>query len=122
MTILGQLTAGLKAKPGREKRPLVFKWWTNARFSDNWDESSGTGMFLYLTKKSIDQGYIDGTATARGQQRLPRTGAKATANSDGTVDINDCSSIGVQEATVPMSARPNRSVHPRVSARSLLAP
>jgi rhamnogalacturonyl hydrolase YesR len=54
-------------------------------------------MFLYLTKKSIDQGYIDGTAygpvVSSAYQGLVQ---KATANSDGTLDINDCSSIGVQ--------------------------
>ena len=96
MTILGQLTAGLKAnqdaKSGRWCQVV-----DKCTLSDNWDESSGTGMFLYLTKKSIDQGYIDGTAygpvVSSAYQGLVQ---KATANSDGTLDINDCSSIGVQ--------------------------
>jgi rhamnogalacturonyl hydrolase YesR len=96
MTILGQLTAGLKAnqdaKSGRWCQVV-----DKCTLSDNWDESSGTGMFLYLTKKSIDKGYIDatqyGTVVSSAYQGLVQ---KATVNSDGTVDINDCSSIGVQ--------------------------
>jgi rhamnogalacturonyl hydrolase YesR len=96
MTILGQLTAGLKAnqdaKSGRWCQVV-----DKCTLSDNWDESSGTGMFLYLSKKSIDKGYIDGTqygaVVSNAYQGLVQ---KATANNDGTVDINDCSSIGVQ--------------------------
>ena len=96
MTILGQLTAGLKsnqdAKSGRWCQVV-----DKCTLSDNWDESSGTGMFLYLTKKSIDKGYIDATTydpvVTSAYQGLVQ---KATVNSDGTIDINDCSSIGVQ--------------------------
>jgi rhamnogalacturonyl hydrolase YesR len=96
MTILGQLTAGLKAnqdaKSGRWCQVV-----DKCTLSDNWNESSGTGMFLYLTKKSVDKGYIDGTqydaVVSSAYQGLVQ---KATVNSDGTIDINDCSSIGVQ--------------------------
>jgi rhamnogalacturonyl hydrolase YesR len=96
MTILGQLTAGLKAnqdaKSGRWCQVV-----DKCTLSDNWDESSGTGMFLYLSKKSIDKGYIDGTqygaVVSSAYQGLVQ---KATVNSDSTIDINDCSSIGVQ--------------------------
>jgi rhamnogalacturonyl hydrolase YesR len=96
MTILGQLTAGLKAnqdaKSGRWCQVV-----DKCTLSDNWNESSGTGMFLYLTKKSIDKGYIDGTqysaVVSSAYQGLVQ---KATVNTDGTIDINDCSSIGVQ--------------------------
>jgi len=96
MTILGQLTAGLKtsqdAQSGRWCQVV-----DKCTLSDNWNESSGTGMFLYLTKKSIDQGYIDaatyGPVVDNAYKGLVQ---KATANSDGTLDINDCSSIGVQ--------------------------
>jgi len=96
MTILGQLTAGLKAnqdaKSGRWCQVV-----DKCTLSDNWNESSGTGMFLYLTKKSIDKGYIDGTqyntVVSSAYQGLVQ---KATVNSDATIDVNDCSSIGVQ--------------------------
>ena len=96
LDILGKLTAGLKANQDAQSG----RWCQvvdKCTQSDNWNESSGTGMFLYLTKKSIDKGYIDGTAYGpvvnSAYQGLVQ---KATANSDGTVDINDCSSIGVQ--------------------------
>jgi rhamnogalacturonyl hydrolase YesR len=96
MTILGQLTAGLKAnqdaKSGRWCQVV-----DKCTLADDWDESSGTGMFLYLTKKSIDKGYIDATTygpvVSSAYQGLVQ---KATVNSDSTIDINDCSSIGVQ--------------------------
>ena len=96
LDILGKLAAGLKAnqdaKSGRWCQVV-----DKCTLSDNWNESSGTGMFLYLIKKSIIQGYIDATtygpAVNSAYQGLVQ---KATANSDGTVDINDCSSIGVQ--------------------------
>ena len=96
MDILGKLVAGLKANQDAQSG----RWCQvvdKCTLSDNWNESSGTGMFLYLIKKSIIQGYIDaatyGPAVNSAYQGLVQ---KATANSDGTVDINDCSSIGVQ--------------------------
>jgi rhamnogalacturonyl hydrolase YesR len=96
MDILGKLAAGLKANQDAQSG----RWCQvvdKCTLSDNWNESSGTGMFLYLTKKSIDQGYIDaatyGPVVDSAYKGLVQ---KATANSDGTLDINDCSSIGVQ--------------------------
>jgi unsaturated rhamnogalacturonyl hydrolase len=96
LDILGKLAAGLMAnqdmKSGRWCQVV-----DKCTLSDNWNESSGTGMFLYLIKKSINQGYLDATtygpAVNNAYQGLVQ---KATANSDGSVDINDCSSIGVQ--------------------------
>jgi rhamnogalacturonyl hydrolase YesR len=96
MTILGQLVAGLKANQDAQSG----RWCQvvdKCTLSDNWNESSGTGMFLYLIKKSIDKGYVD--ATEYGpvvNSAYNGLVQKATANSDGTIDINDCSSIGVQ--------------------------
>ncbi|MDP4241072.1 MAG: glycoside hydrolase family 88 protein [Bacteroidota bacterium] len=64
----------------------------------NWNETSGTGMFLYLIKKSIDKGYISKqeykTVADKAYHGIIR---KAKINEKGLVDIIDCSSIGVQE-------------------------
>jgi rhamnogalacturonyl hydrolase YesR len=65
----------------------------------NWNETSGTGMFLYLIKKSMDRGYINQAEYApvvkkayAGITKKARTGA------DGLLDIFDCSSIGIQDS------------------------
>jgi rhamnogalacturonyl hydrolase YesR len=65
----------------------------------NWNETSGTGMFLYLLKKSMDRGYINQAEFApvvkkayAGITKKARTGA------DGLIDIFDCSSIGIQDS------------------------
>jgi rhamnogalacturonyl hydrolase YesR len=120
MTILGQLVAGLKAnqdaKSGRWCQVV-----DKCTLSDNWDESSGTGMFLYLTKKSIDQGYVDATTyspvVTSAYQGLVQ---KATANSDNTVDINDCSSIGVQGSYSAYVSKP-KQVSPPSCVSSFMA-
>jgi rhamnogalacturonyl hydrolase YesR len=65
----------------------------------NWNETSGTGMFLYLIKKSMDRGYISQAEYApvvknayAGITKKARTGA------DGLIDIFDCSSIGIKDS------------------------
>lgn len=64
----------------------------------NWNESSGTGMFLYLIKKSIDRGYIDRDTYAPVAERAyAGLVTKARKGSDGGVDVCDCSSIGIQD-------------------------
>ena len=64
----------------------------------NWDETSGTGMFLYLIRKSIEKGYVSAweydpvvSAAYAGIVK------KADINRDGLVDIRDCSSIGIMD-------------------------
>ena len=120
MTILGQLVAGLKANQDAQSG----RWCQvvdKCTLSDNWDESSGTGMFLYLIKKSIDQGTIDATAygpaVTSAYQGLVQ---KATANSDGSVDINDCSSIGVQGSYSAYVSKP-KQVSPPSCVSSFIA-
>jgi rhamnogalacturonyl hydrolase YesR len=65
----------------------------------NWNETSGTGMFLYLIKKSMDRGYIDQAEYVpvvkkayAGITKKARTGA------DGLIDVFDCSSIGIKDS------------------------
>jgi rhamnogalacturonyl hydrolase YesR len=65
---------------------------------DNWNETSGTGMFLYLIRKSIEKGYISpkefGPVAKRAYEGITR---KAHINIAGLVDIYDCSSIGIMD-------------------------
>ena len=65
---------------------------------DNWNETSGTGMFLYLIKKSIEKGYIDkkefDPVVKKAYEGIIK---KAKINSSGVVDIYDCSSIGIMD-------------------------
>jgi len=64
---------------------------------DNWNETSGTGMFLYLLKKSIDQGYINAADyTPLVDKAYAGLVRKAKINPAGFVDLFDCSSIGIQ--------------------------
>jgi rhamnogalacturonyl hydrolase YesR len=64
----------------------------------NWNETSGTGMFTYLIRKSIDKGYI------RREEYMPVVRkayagivTKAVRATDGRFDIVDCSSIGIMD-------------------------
>ncbi len=64
---------------------------------DNWNETSGTGMFLYLIKKSIDRGYINTEEyTPVVEKAYAGLIKKAKINRQGFVDLFDCSSIGIQ--------------------------
>jgi rhamnogalacturonyl hydrolase YesR len=64
----------------------------------NWNETSGTGMFLYLIHNSIINGYIPETeyepAVNKAYSGIIK---KARINPDGSVDITDCSSIGIMK-------------------------
>ena len=62
----------------------------------NWNETSGTGMFIYLMKRCLDRGWLpaeykDVIIKAYGGIRT-----KARVNADGGYNLLDCSSIGVQ--------------------------
>jgi rhamnogalacturonyl hydrolase YesR len=62
----------------------------------NWNETSGTGMFIYLLKKSIEKGYIDGNEYKPVVQKAySGMVKKARLNQDGFIDLLDCSSIGI---------------------------
>lgn len=64
----------------------------------NWNETSGTGMFIYLIRKSIDKGYIRGDEYAPVVKRAyAGIVKKAAMGPDGLVDVRDCSSIGIQD-------------------------
>ena len=65
----------------------------------NWNETSGTGMFTYLIRKSIDRGYIDRAEYLPVVERA-YSGliTRCRPAADGRVDIVDCSSIGIQDS------------------------
>jgi rhamnogalacturonyl hydrolase YesR len=67
--------------------------------SDNWNETSGTGMFLYLIKKSMNKGYIDKNVFEPvAKKAYEGIIKKAKVNSKGFYDLYDCSSIGIQNS------------------------
>ena len=96
LEVLRRLCAGLKAS----QDPRTGMWCQVVDKCDsagNWNETSGTGMFVYLLQKAIDDGYIP---AGEYQPVVDRAYAglvgKAVERADGAVDIVDCSSIGVQ--------------------------
>jgi rhamnogalacturonyl hydrolase YesR len=65
----------------------------------NWNETSGTGMYLYLLKKSIDKGYLDAAGyTPVVNKAYAGIIKKAKTNEEGFIDLYDCSSIGIQNS------------------------
>jgi rhamnogalacturonyl hydrolase YesR len=74
---------------------------------DNWNETSGTGMFLYLIKRSIEKGYISrkefDPIVKKAYEGIVK---KAKIDSKGLVDIYDCSSIGIMDNYQMYVSRP----------------
>jgi rhamnogalacturonyl hydrolase YesR len=68
------------------------------RLPDNWNETSGTGMFLYLIRRSMEKGYISrkefDPVVKKAYEGICR---KASINAAGLVDVHDCSSIGIMD-------------------------
>ena len=65
----------------------------------NWNETSGTGMFIYLLQNSIDKGLVPASeylpVVDRAYEGIVR---KAVRNSDGGYNLLDCSSIGIKSS------------------------
>jgi len=64
----------------------------------NWNETSGTGMFLYLISNAVKKGYISKreykSVVNHAYSAIIK---KARINPGGRVDIMDCSSIGIMK-------------------------
>lgn len=64
----------------------------------NWNETSGTGMFMYLLQNAIHKGYIPADeyqeVVDRAYQGIIK---KVRVNADGFSNLLDCSSIGVNK-------------------------
>jgi len=66
----------------------------------NWNETSGTGMYIYLLKKSIERGLISAEEyNPVIQKAYSGMVKKAKVNDHGFIDLIDCSSIGIQNST-----------------------
>lgn len=64
----------------------------------NWNETSGTGMYIYLLKKSIEKGFFpDDVYSPVINSAYAGIIKKAKINEKGLIDIYDCSSIGIQD-------------------------
>ncbi len=86
----------------------------------NWNETSGSGMFTYLIRRAIDEGFVDR------QEYLPvvrRAYAglitKALPAADGGLDVHDCSSIGIQNDYAAYVASP-KEVNPFAGVASFI--
>jgi unsaturated rhamnogalacturonyl hydrolase len=66
----------------------------------NWNETSGTGMYIYLLKRSIDKGLISSEefnpVILKAYSGMIK---KTKMNDQGFIDLIDCSSIGIQNST-----------------------
>lgn len=97
LSALRSLCAGLKdvQDPGTG---MWFQVVDKPLEAGNWNETSGTGMFTYLIRKSIDKGYIP-REEYMPVVRKAYAGivTKAVRAADGRFDIVDCSSIGIMD-------------------------
>jgi rhamnogalacturonyl hydrolase YesR len=97
LSALRSLCAGLKDV----QDPKTGMWCQvvdKPREAGNWNETSGTGMFTYLIRNSIDKGYV-GREEYMPVVRKAYSGivTKAVRAADGRLDIVDCSSIGIMD-------------------------
>jgi rhamnogalacturonyl hydrolase YesR len=73
----------------------------------NWNETSGTGMFIYLLQRSIDMGYIPKSEyqyiVDRAYEGILK---KLVENKEGYLDLIHCSSIGIQNSYADYIAQP----------------
>ncbi|MCR4824347.1 MAG: glycoside hydrolase family 88 protein [Bacteroidales bacterium] len=103
---LRRMCAGLKAS----QNPQSGMWCQvvdKPQAPGNWDETSGTGMFLYLIRRSIERGVLPEAeyrpVAERAYAGLVR---KAVVNTDGFVNLLDCSSIGIKKSYEEYIAQP----------------
>ncbi len=96
LTILGSLATGLESTQDKSTG-LWYQVVDQGSKSDNWLETSASGMFVYALKVAVDRGYIDSSYLAvasRGWQGLQ---AKVTTDSSGLPTINGAvQGMGVQ--------------------------
>ena len=106
MVALQKLCAGLKNTQD-QKTGMWCQVVDKCNEPGNWNETSGTGMFIYLIQKSIDKGYI-----SKSEFRPVVENAyhgivkKAVVNRQGYVDLIECSSIGIQNSYAEYIKKP----------------
>jgi rhamnogalacturonyl hydrolase YesR len=74
----------------------------------NWNEASGTGMFIYLLNNSAKKGLIDKKEYLPVVQKaFSGLKTKAITNKNGFIDLIDCSSIGIQKDYTAYISQPH---------------
>jgi rhamnogalacturonyl hydrolase YesR len=106
ITSLQKLCAGLKDT----QYPKIGMWCQvvdKCNEPGNWNETSGTGMFMYLLQNSINKGYISKSeyqpVVEKAYNGIVK---KAITNDHGYIDLIDCSSIGIQNSYTDYIAQP----------------
>jgi len=93
-----RLCKGLKASQD-QKTGLWCQVVDKPTEAGNWNETSGTGMFIYLLQSAINKGYVSAAdyqaVVDRAYQGII---SKAVRNSDGGYNLVDCSSIGIKDS------------------------
>jgi unsaturated rhamnogalacturonyl hydrolase len=96
LTILTSLAAGLKANQDA-KTGLWYQVVDQGSKSDNWVESSGSGMFVYALKVAVNRGYIDSSYSAVADKGWAGLQTKVTTDSSGSPTITGAvPGMGVQ--------------------------
>lgn len=96
LTLLTSLAAGLKATQD-SATGLWFQVVDQGSKSDDWLETSGSGMFVYALKVAVDRGYIDASYLAVATQGWQGLQTKVTTDSGGLPTINGAvQGMGVQ--------------------------
>jgi rhamnogalacturonyl hydrolase YesR len=73
----------------------------------NWNETSGTGMYIYLLQTAIDKGYIPDTEFQPVVEKAYKgIIKKAVVNPQGYLDLFDCSSIGIMNSYAEYISQP----------------
>ena len=99
LSILQKLCNGLKVNQDT-KTGMWCQVVDKPNESGNWNETSGTGMYIYLLKRSIDRGFLPpeeyNPVIMKAYAGMIK---KAKTNDRGFIDLIDCSSIGIQNST-----------------------
>jgi unsaturated rhamnogalacturonyl hydrolase len=95
-TILTSLAAGLKSTQDATTG-LWFQVVDQGSKSDDWLETSGSGMFVYALKVAVDRGYLDASYLAVANKGWQGLQTKVTTDSGGLPTINGAvQGMGVQ--------------------------
>jgi len=118
LTILTGLAAGLKANQDA-KTGLWYQVVDQGSKSDNWLESSGSGMFVYALKVAVNRGYIDSSYSAVADSGWKGLQTKVTTDSSGSPTITGAVQAWACRTTTPaMSARARARTPPTACAPS----
>ena len=86
MTILTGVAAGLKTTQDA-KTGLWYQVMDQGSKTDNWTETSGSGMFVYALKVAVNRGYIDSSYSAVADSGWKGLQTKVTTDASGTPSI-----------------------------------